>query len=100
MVSMLPQTAGGLDVEAAVEAVVILIGTLATLGYFWYGGRGEPGRPADRPALVKPVAFIGQIFIGTAFGAMYAGALAASLAFFSQSVADLWAVAALFLGTR
>ncbi len=37
----------------------------------------------------QPVAVVGQFFIGTAFGVMYAGALAASLAFFAQSVMAL-----------
>ena len=77
---------GGIDAEKALESVVIVAGTLATLGFFYYGGRARPGQPGERPALVKPIAVVGQVFIGTAFGVMYAGALAASLAFFAQSV--------------
>lgn len=86
--------------EKAIEAAVIILGTLATLGFFYYGGRGEAGRPGDRPTLLKPVAFVGQIFIGAAFGLMYAGALLASLALFTRSVTDLWGFASLFVGGR
>ena len=38
---------------------------------------------------IRTVALVGQVFIGTAFGVMYAGALAASLAFFAQSVMSI-----------
>jgi hypothetical protein len=48
-----------------------------------------------RTTFVKP---IGQIFIGTAFGAMYAGALAASLAYFSSSLWALWAFLKPYVG--
>jgi hypothetical protein len=80
---------GGVDFEKALSSVVIVVGTLATLGFFFYSGSARPGQPADRPAFAKPIAVVGQIFIGTAFGVMYAGALAASLAFFAQSVMEL-----------
>jgi len=75
--------------EKAGSALVIVVGTPATLGFFFYSGSARPGQPADRPAFAKPIAVVGQIFIGTAFGVMYAGALAASLAFFAQSVMEL-----------
>lgn len=75
--------------EKVGSALVIVVGTLATLGFFFYSGSARPGQPADRPAFAKPVAVVGQIFIGTAFGVMYAGALAASLAFFAQSAMAL-----------
>ena len=89
MSSLLPLDQGGGWPSLAVEALFTLIGTLATLGFFYYGGRAEPGSPVDRPALVKPVAAVGQLFIGVAFGVMYAGALAASVAIFAQRVAEM-----------
>jgi hypothetical protein len=97
--SLLPSGAsGGIDLESAFGSAVVIVGTLAALGFFYYGGSARPGQPplapfggqpADRPAFAKPIAVAGQIFIGTAFGVMYAGALAASIAFFAQSVAAL-----------
>ncbi len=76
--------------ELTVGALFTIVGTLATLGFFYYGGRAEPGSPAERPALVKPVAAVGQVFIGAAFGMMYAGALAASVAIFAARLGETW----------
>jgi hypothetical protein len=88
--SLLPRDAqGGLAVGRIPEVLVILIGTLATLGYFYYGARRRPTGAIERPLLARPVAFVGQVFIGAAFGVMYAGALAASLAYFAQGLNDL-----------
>jgi hypothetical protein len=85
--NLLPNDASGVDfLEKAISNGVIIAGTLATLGFFYYGGRVRPGGTTERPAIAKPIAVVGQVFIGTAFGVMYAGALAASLAFFAQSV--------------
>jgi hypothetical protein len=89
---------GGIDFERSLEAVVIVGGTLATLGFFYYGGRTQPGGAVDRPLLVKPIAVAGQVFIGAAFGVMYAGALAASLAFFAERVSAMWALIQSFMG--
>lgn len=83
-ISLLPS-----NLEQWVSDVVILLGTLATLGFFYYGARGERGQKVERPPLVRLVAPIGQLFIGTAFGALYAGALVASLAFFAGSLQTL-----------
>lgn len=90
-VTLLPRdTVSDVDFfEKAGSALVIVVGTLATLGFFFYSGSARPGQSADRPAFAKPIAVVGQFFIGTAFGVMYAGALAASLAFFAQSVMTL-----------
>ena len=76
--------------ELTVGALFTIIGTLTTLGFFYYGGRAEPGSPVDRPALIKPVAAVGQVFIGAAFGMLYAGALAASVAIFAARLGETW----------
>lgn len=76
--------------ELAVQGLFTVIGTLTTLGFFYYGGRAEPGSPVERPAIVKPVAAVGQVFIGAAFGMMYAGALAASVAIFAARIGEMW----------
>lgn len=88
-VSLLPQ-GSPLFYEAAIEGVFIVIGTLATLAFFYYGARASAGGPAEQPALIRPVAAVGQIFIGIAFGVMYAGALAASIAIFAERTSALW----------
>lgn len=96
MVPLVPAEAGsGLGaLEGLVEALFMVVGTLATLGFFYYGARSGAGGPAQRPLLVRPVAALGQIFIGIAFGVMYAGALAASIAVFAERAGALWAFAA------
>jgi hypothetical protein len=86
-VSLLPldQAATGPDLAAlVVEGLFLVVGTLATLGFFWYGGRAGLGSPVQRSPLARPVAAVGQVFIAVTFGVMYAGALAASVAIFAE----------------
>lgn len=82
-VSLLP-AAGGDFVEVLVEGLFTVVGTLVTLGFFWYGGKAEPGNPVERSPLARPVAAVGQLFIAVTFGVLYAGALAASVAIFAS----------------
>lgn len=91
-VSLLPFEAGSRMGELAFEGVFIVLGTVTTLGFFYYGARAEPGSPPERPALVKPIAAIGQVFIGVAFGMLFAGALAASIAVFAERAQAIWDV--------
>jgi hypothetical protein len=96
MMTLLPRDANNsLLLEGIVEGLFTLVGTLATLGFFWYGGRAEPGSPVSRTPLARPVAALGQVFIAIAFGALYAGALAASIAVFADR---MWAIAS-FIGS-
>ncbi len=92
-VSLLPAENAGGDVLALVEqplsALVLLVGTLTTLLFFWYGARPAPGGVPERPVLIKPLAWIGQAFIGITFGALYAGVLAASVAYLAERLGAL-----------
>jgi len=90
MVPLVPIAAGSRWLELGIEALFTIVGTLATLGFFYYGGKAEPGSPVSRPILIRPVAAVGQLFIGAAFGMMYAGALAASLAVFASRLGSMW----------
>src|SRR5260221_10845064 len=40
--------------ELAVQGLFTVIGTLTTLGFFYYGGRPQPGRPGGPPAPPQP----------------------------------------------
>ncbi len=71
--------------EGVVEGLFMVVGTVATLWFFYYGGRARPGLPTERPGWVKALAPVGEVFLGTTFGVMYAGAIVASLAVFAQS---------------
>jgi hypothetical protein len=97
-VSLLPAGAGDRLLELAVEGLFVVAGTLATLGFFYYGSRARPGDAGERPALIRPVAAVGQVFIGVAFGVMYAGAVAASVAIFAERSAAIWATLSAFVG--
>jgi len=97
MVPLAPVATGSRWIELGLEGLFTVIGTLTTLGFFYYGGRAEPGSPVSRPALVRPVAAVGQLFIGAAFGMLYAGALAASLAIFVARLGATWNFIALLV---
>jgi hypothetical protein len=88
-VSLLPAGSAAFF-EQAIEGLFVVVGTLATLGFFYYGARAEAGGPVERPGFIRPVAAVGQVFIGIAFGVMYAGALAASIAILAERASALW----------
>ena len=90
--TLLPQTQGAIDafdVNTATngaapmarlgDAVVMLIGTVATLAYFQFSARTRPNQPTRRPAAVETLARVGQIFIAATLGALFAGVMAAAL---------------------
>lgn len=85
--------------EYIISAFVIIGGTLFTLGSFYYGARAKPSGGVERSIFVKPIVFIGQLFIGITFGVMYAGAIAASLAIFANQILDLSSKIELILKT-
>jgi hypothetical protein len=96
MGTLLPQTSAALIplipvketpdvIEYMVSAFFMVVGPVTPLWFFYYGGRARPGQPAERPIWVKALAPIGEVFLGTTFGVMYAGAIVASLAVFVQS---------------
>src|SRR6185436_12310459 len=89
----------GFLLEYAVSAFVIIVGTLLTLGSFYYGARAKPSGVVEHSIFVKPIVFAGQIFIGITFGVMYAGAVAASLAIFANQILDLSSKIELILKT-
>lgn len=59
--------------EILLEAVFILLGTIATLAYFQFNVLTKSGK---RPAIFS---ILGQSFIAITFGVLFAGALTASL---------------------
>lgn len=90
-VALLPANAGDAVLEKLVEGGFILLGTLTTLGFFHYGSNPASGGAAtERHPVAKPIAAVGQIFIGIAFGVMYMGAIVASLALFSSQLSQVW----------
>ncbi len=73
-----------------VNAGVIIVGTILTLMYFFYSAQSSPGGRTDRPLLLKPLAWGGELFITVALAALYVGALAATFAIFVERVMFLY----------
>ena len=61
------------------DALVMLVGTVATLAYFQFTARTRPNQPAKRPAAVETLARVGQFFIALTLGALFAGVTAAAM---------------------
>lgn len=97
------QTAMGTDgsiVTWFINSLLVLIGTVATLGYFHFGvkaGRDGVELPQRHPLLENFVVPFGQVFIAITFGALYAGVLSASLAALVDRVQYIWSFISQFL---
>jgi hypothetical protein len=62
-----------------VEGVVMLAGTVFTLGYFQFtAGRAPDGAP-KRNAIFEAIAWVGRIFIAITLGVLFAGVYTAAL---------------------
>ena len=81
----------GAQLERLISAAIFFIGTLTTLLYFFFlAPRARGGGAPARHPIMAGLAIVGQFFINVAYGALYAGALAASLALLTDRVAFLW----------
>jgi hypothetical protein len=99
--TLFPQTSAsfvalGGSLEQLAEAGLLVVGTVSVLLYFQYWGRAKADAPSglmrrvfgpdgSRPVFIRPFARVGQVFIGITFGVMFAGTLAAGLAFLASS---------------
>lgn len=81
-----------------VDAVFILVGTITTLMFFYFGAKAKPNQPPQRSKWVETLAKIGQVFIGITLGALFAGVYSAALAALIERVATLWNFINQFLG--
>lgn len=81
-------------------SLIILVGTVATLGYFHFGvkaSRDGVGVPQRHPLVESIVVPVGQVFIAVTFGALFAGVLSASLAALVDRIQFLWSFIFQFL---
>ncbi len=72
------------------EALVILLGSLATLFYFYYGARPGLGGTVQRNPNIEVGAQVGKLFIAITFGALFAGVLASALTALVERLFYLW----------
>jgi len=68
-----------------VKSVAILLGTLTTLIYFYFGVQKSPGGAPEK-GWIGPLTWIGQVFIAITFGAIFAGVYSAALMAFIERV--------------
>lgn len=64
------------------DAVVMLIGTIGTLSFFYFGRKQKPVTDSDlakRPLIFESLSKIGQVFIGITLGAVFAGVFSSAL---------------------
>ena len=73
-----------------INAPIIVLCTLLALMYFFYSGRPLPGGQVERPGAVRALALGGQAVITITLAALYVGALAASLALFTERIGFLY----------
>lgn len=100
-----------LDIQAAVDtegsivtwffnSLMILLGTVATLGYFHFGvkpSKDGVGIHQRHPLLENIVVPFGQFFIAITFGVLFAGVLSASLAALINRIQYIWSFINQFL---
>jgi hypothetical protein len=75
------QSKGGHFSQIA-EALIMLLGTVATLSYFHFGRRkaSQPKPEVNqRPKMIEALSKTGQVFIGITFGAIFAGVFSTAL---------------------
>lgn len=72
------------------DATFILVGTITTLMFFYFGARVRPNLPPQRSRLVEVLAQIGQVFIGITLGALFSGVYSAALAALIERVYSIW----------
>ena len=61
------------------EAVIIALGVVSSLCYFYWGRSKKSPSKDKRPALIEGFGKLGQIFIGITLGALFAGVYSAGL---------------------
>ncbi len=61
------------------DALVALVGTVATLMFFYFGARHRPNQLPERTRTVELAAQVGQVFIAITLGAVFAGVYSSAL---------------------
>jgi hypothetical protein len=72
------------------EGFLILVATVTSLLYFYFGAHLEMGRPLKRPVWIEWSAKIGQIFILVTLGAIFAGVYVTSISALSERLVTFW----------
>ncbi len=73
-----------------VDALIILIGVITTLIYFYNNGRNATEKPQKLDGFLRVLGKAGQVFIGVTLGALFAGVYAAALTALIERAATIW----------
>jgi hypothetical protein len=73
-----------------VNAVLVLVGALTALFFFYFGAKTNPNQPPRRSKLIEAMAHVGQIFIGITLGALFAGVYSSALTALIERVSSIW----------
>jgi uncharacterized membrane protein len=78
------------------DAVVMLVATVATLAYFHFGARRKADGSVKRNGLIEAFAWIGQLFVALTFGVLFAGVYSAALTALIERVQSLFSLFTFF----
>jgi hypothetical protein len=73
-----------------VNAVLILVGSLTALFFFYFGAKTNLNQPPRRSQLIEVMAHVGQVFIGISLGALFAGVYSSALTALIERVSSIW----------
>ena len=73
-----------------VNAVLVLVGTLTALFFFYFGAKTNLNQPPRRSQLIEVMAHVGQVFIGITLGALFAGVYSSALTALIERVSSIW----------
>jgi hypothetical protein len=74
----------GIQSGRLVDSIFMLIGTIATLSYFQFGGIRRPGKVIERPKATLFLSGLGKFFIAVTLGALFAGVISAAMAVLAE----------------
>jgi len=73
------QQIGGNLIISLINAVIILLGTIATLAFFHFGIRSKGNQTGLQQGWIENLSQLGRIFIAVTFGVLFAGVFSAAL---------------------
>jgi hypothetical protein len=75
---------------ALFNGILILVGTVTTLMYFYFGAKTNSDQVPRRNQFIETLASVGQLFIGITLGALFAGVYSSALSALIERVSSTW----------